>query len=254
MEIAGKTALVTGAGSGIGRATALALGRAGVAVVVADVDSEGGQQTVEAIQGTGGKAAFARTDVTSERDVRHAVSTAEERFGGLDILHADAGRLTGARFPDAKPDLWLRTIAINLEGVLWCIHCAVPVLKRRGGGSIVITASISGLTPHHIDPLYAATKAGLVNLTRSLVFLQREAGIRVNCVCPGLVETGLSQHTSAQLTPEESAEFNRSRERLYSQPHLSPEAVAEAVMKLIIDDSLNGKSYQIVLEQEDQIV
>ncbi|HEY8767974.1 MAG TPA: SDR family oxidoreductase [Dehalococcoidia bacterium] len=254
MEIAGKTALVTGAGSGIGRATALALGQAGAAVVVSDVDDAAGNEAATAIVSAGGRAVFVHTDVSSERDVRNAVSTAQERFGGLDILHANAGRLTGARFPDAKPDLWLRTIAINLEGVLWCIYCAVPVLKRRGGGSIVITASISGLTAHYLDPLYAATKAGLVNLTRSLVFLQREAGIRINCVCPGLVETGLSQHTSAQLTPEESTEFNRSRERLYSQPHLSPEAVAEAVMKLIIDDSLNGKSYQIVLGQDDQIV
>jgi NAD(P)-dependent dehydrogenase (short-subunit alcohol dehydrogenase family) len=254
MEIAGKVALITGAGSGIGRASALALAAAGAAVVVADFDDDAGAETVRAITDASGKAAFVHTDVSSEDDVRSAVQAAEHQFGGLDIMHNNAGRLTGARFPDAPPDLWLRTIAVNLGGVLWGIHCGVPALKRRGGGVIVNTASISGLAPHFIDPLYAATKAAVVNLTRSLTFLQAESGIRVNCVCPGLVETGLSAHTGALLSDEQREQFDASRVRLRAHPHLSSEAVAGAVIRLIEDDGLNGRSYQIVLGQEDQIL
>ncbi|HZU75353.1 MAG TPA: SDR family NAD(P)-dependent oxidoreductase [Dehalococcoidia bacterium] len=254
MDVTGKVALVTGGGSGIGRASALALARAGAAVLIADIDEEAATESARAITDAGGRAASLRTDVSSEADVRAAVAAAEERFGGLDIMHNNAGRLTGARFPEAPPELWLRTLQINIVGVLWGIYYAVPALKRRGGGVIVNTASISGLTPHFLDPMYAATKAAVVNLTRSLTFLQPEAGIRVNAVCPGLVETELSAHTRAQLSEEQRQTFDSSRAQLYARPHLSPEQVADAVMRLVTDESLNGRCYQVVPGREDEIL
>jgi len=241
--------VVTGAGSGIGRATAVRLAAEGARVVVADIVEEAGAGTVEIIRAAGGEAIFARTDVSSEADVLAAIDLAESRYGGLDILHNNAGVLTGPRFPDSPPRYWSRAIDVNLRGVLNGIYHGVPALKRRAGGVIVNTASISGLTPHLIDPVYAATKAAVVNLTRSLVFLQAEAGIRVNCVCPGLVRTDLDQHSSAGFDAADRDSFNQRRAGMRERPALTPEDIAEAVLTLIKDDAINGKAYRIVLGQ-----
>jgi NAD(P)-dependent dehydrogenase (short-subunit alcohol dehydrogenase family) len=138
---------------------------------------------------------------------------------------------------------WQRVLDVNLRGVILGTYLAVPAMQRRGGGAIVHTASGAGLTPFENDAVYAASKAGVVNFTRSLVFLQQEANIRVNCVCPGLVETNISVHAMGLERPEEREEYRR--RRYGDAERLQPEDIARAVLQLIADDTLNGKSYRV---------
>lgn len=246
MDVRGKVAVVTGAGSGIGRATAVRLAREGARVVVADIVEHEGHETVGLVNDAGGTGHFYYADVTDERQVEGAVFMAEEHFGGLDIMVNNAGTITPPpRFPDGPSERWLRTLDVNLRGVLIGTYHAIAALKRRGGGAIVQTASIAGLVPYAVDPVYAATKAGVVNFTRSLTFLQEEANIRVNCVCPGVVRTNLALHARGPMSDEERDEFESIRAQAPQRPALEADQVAEAILRLIVDDSLNGRAYRV---------
>ncbi len=252
MDPQGKVALITGAGSGIGRATALALARSGASVVAVDIDDDGGRETVSLVEQAGGRAAFVHCDVTMREDLDQAVAFAEETFGGLDIMHNNAGVNTGTpRYPDAEPERWEKTLAIDLWGVLAGVQAAVPALKRRGGGVIINTASIAGLAPYIPDPAYAAAKHGVVGLTRSLVFLRADANIRVNCVCPGVVDTPMIRKGLEQAGPQERA----IRMAVLSQmPLIKPEEVAEAVMSLVQDDVLTGEAMSLIAGRPPKLI
>src|SRR5947209_5281732 len=177
MDPSGKVALVTGGGSGIGRATSIRLAKDGASVVVADLDDAGGGETVRMIEGDGGNAAFVHADVTKRADIEAMVAFAETTYGGLDIAHNNAGVATPRpRFPEAKAEDWERTLAIDLWAVIACAQAEAPAMKRRGG-VIVNTASIAGLIPYLPDPIYAAAKHGVVGLTRSMTYLKDEANI-----------------------------------------------------------------------------
>jgi NAD(P)-dependent dehydrogenase (short-subunit alcohol dehydrogenase family) len=183
-RFAGRVALVTGAASGLGRATALALAADGATVVCADVDA-GGAEAVGAE--TGGHAVAG--DVADLEADRAMVAFAEERCGGLDLVHLNAGVATGCGVgEDFDLGLYRRAMGANLDGVVFGVHAALPALRRRGGGAIVATASLAGLTGVPYDPLYAANKHAVVGLVRSLAPLAGE-GIRVNAVCPGFAES-----------------------------------------------------------------
>jgi len=183
-RFAGRVALVTGAASGLGRATALALAAEGATVVCADVDA-GGAEAVGAE--TGGHAVAG--DVADLEADRAMVAFAEERCGGLDLVHLNAGVATGCGVgEDFDLALYRRAMGANLDGVVFGVHAALPALRRRGGGAIVATASLAGLTGVPYDPLYAANKHAVVGLVRSLAPLAGE-GIRVNAVCPGFAES-----------------------------------------------------------------
>jgi len=227
MDPKGKVALITGGGSGIGRATALALAREGASVAVADIDDGGGRETVALIERDGGRAAFVHTDVTRREDLERMVAFAEETFGGLDIVHNNAGIGGGLpRFPDAPPERWEQLLAVNLWAVIAGVQAAVPALRRRGGGVMVNTASIAGLIGYLPDPIYGATKHGVVGLTRALAFLKDESNIRVNCVCPGVVDTPMVRKGLDMLPSDQRAQ----REAMLAQmPLLQPEEIAEAV-------------------------
>ena len=238
MEPDGKVALITGAGSGIGRATALLLAEKGASVVVADVDESGGNETIEAVKAAGGEAAFIRADVTSRDDVAAMVAFTKSTYGGLDIAHNNAGVGTpGPRFPEAKPEDWERTFLIDLLAVVACIQAQVPAMKERGGGVIISTASIAGLMGYMPDPIYAAAKHGVVGLTRSMEYLQAEANIRVNCVCPGVVDTPMVRRVRDNSDPKARAQAEA---LLSSMPLIEPRTIAETVLELIRDDSANG--------------
>ncbi|MEX0682118.1 MAG: SDR family NAD(P)-dependent oxidoreductase [Dehalococcoidia bacterium] len=252
MDPAGKVALITGGGSGIGRATAVALAAARASVVIADVQEDGGNETVGMVKGAGGQAAFVRTDVTKRYDVEHMVSFTEETFGGLDIAYNNAGIGTPRpRFPDAPPEHWERTFFVDLWAVAAGIQAEVPAMRRRGGGVIVSTASVAGLMGYMPDPIYAAAKHGVVGLTRSLTYLQQEDGIRVNCVCPGVVDTPMVRRVREDLDQKERAQVEA---MLDSMPMIEPATIAEAVMQLIRDEELNGVAMSVIYGRPPRLI
>jgi NAD(P)-dependent dehydrogenase (short-subunit alcohol dehydrogenase family) len=243
MDPNSKITLITGGGSGIGRATALMLAAQGASIVIADRDEAGARETVSLIAGTGGKAASVGIDVTERDDLERMVSFAEETFGGIDIFHNNAGIGTPQpRFPAARADLWEKTLAVDLWAVIAGVQAVVPAMKRRGGGVIINTASIAGLIAHAPDPVYSAAKHGVVGLTRSLAFLHGEANIRVNCVCPGVVDTPMVRGRPDEMTEMEL----RAREAFVNtMPLIRPEEIAEAVLEFVHDDSLVGQAMAV---------
>lgn len=189
--LGGKVALVTGAGGGIGRAAAQVFARSGASVLVSDVNAQGGAETVAMIEGAGGKASFFACDVSNADQVKAMVAAAVDTFGGLDCAFNNAGinRVTDDQYEDA---IWERDIAINLSGVMRCMREESAVMLERGGGAIVNTASINGLVGNGAQPAYTAAKHGVVGLARHGALRWAKAGIRVNAVCPGVIETPMT--------------------------------------------------------------
>lgn len=183
----GKVALITGAASGIGRAAAEQLAAAGAALVLADVDSVGGGTVAEQLGGS-----FIPTDVSHLEANQAAVAAAVDEHGGLDLVFLNAGVSTGCGLgDDFDVDLYRRAMGANLDGVAFGIHAALPALRERGGGSIVATSSLAGLTAVPMDPIYAANKHAVVGMVRSLGPGLAAEGIRINAVCPGFADTAI---------------------------------------------------------------
>lgn len=248
MGISGKTALVTGGGSGIGRATALALAREGARIVIADIDADGAEATVALAQAAGAEAASITTDVTKEDHLRRMVDFAAETFGGLHILHNNAGVNSGwPPYPDGELSKWQLTLSVNLWAVIAGTQLAVPAIKASGGGVIINTASLSGLIPFRAEPVYAATKHAVVGLTRALASLKDEANIRVNCVCPAFVDTQLPRRRLSEMT---DAERERWEQVLQRTPMIQPEEVAEVIVGLVRDDAASGRVIAMMHGQE----
>lgn len=203
MDFSGKAGLVTGAGSGIGAAVAEGYARRGGAVIVADYNEESARRVAEGIVAAGGKAVAVKADVTVMADIERMIATATNTYGRLDFLHNNAYswpiHLGAGQIADMSDAYWDYALNIGLTACFRAIRLAIPIMKRQGGGSIVNTSSISGLFCDPGSSSYNAVKAGLINFTRTLAYEYGPHGIRANCVCPGVIETGATEGAFAHV-------------------------------------------------------
>ncbi len=190
---AGRVALVTGAGSGIGRATAALFAARGGAVVAADLDEAAARETAAAVRAAGGRAEGVRCDVTSADEVRDAVEQARRRFGRLDIVVHCAGILRIAPLEETAEKEWAEVLSVNLTGAFLVTRAALRALRAQGGGAIVHIASRAALRAKEGHGAYSAAKAGILQLTQMAALEGAPHGIRVNCVCPGFIDTPMTR-------------------------------------------------------------
>ncbi|MDP7033886.1 MAG: glucose 1-dehydrogenase [Planctomycetota bacterium] len=194
MRLEDKVALITGAGSGIGRQAAALFAREGAAVTVVDIDEYAGAETVQGIEEAGGKAVFVRADVSEADDVRNMIDQAEKTFGKLNVLFNNAGIMHGddADAISTSEEIWERTLSINLKGVFYGCKFGIPALQRAGGGAVINTASFVALMGAATPQIaYTASKGGVVAMSRELAVIHAREGIRVNALCPGPLRTKL---------------------------------------------------------------
>lgn len=232
MEIAGRNALVTGAGQGIGEASALMLAEHGAAaVVIADIDAQALAGTAAAIEAAGAKAITRVVDLSHPEAVAALLEEADAESGGLDIVHNNAGIMTGEPdFPDTLMEKMVAVIQVNLIAMMVGTRKAIELMRARdAGGVIVNTASVAAFGPMPTDPAYSASKAGIVNFTQSCKPLHDSLGIRVMAVCPAIVDTAIVHHDAEWLQPA-----------LQAVKMLRPSDIAVAVQGIIEDDSVAG--------------
>jgi NAD(P)-dependent dehydrogenase (short-subunit alcohol dehydrogenase family) len=229
--VEGKVVLVTGGGSGIGRATALKLAQEGATVMIADYVQEGGERTVKMIKDAGGSANFVHTDVSVARQVEAIVAKTLETYGRLDGAFNNAG-IEGhiATTVDCSEENFDRIISINLKGVWLCMKYEIPQMLKQGGGTIVNTASICGLVGLERMPAYNASKHGVIGLTRTAALEYAPKNIRVNCVCPGAIRTPMMERTLDRGASEQDMIAAEPIGRMGQ-----PEEIAQGVVWLLSD-------------------
>jgi NAD(P)-dependent dehydrogenase (short-subunit alcohol dehydrogenase family) len=245
-RLAGKRAIVTGAGSGIGRATARLFAAEGAAVLAVDRDREGVAATLGLIQGDGGRAVGAVADTGRESDVAGFFERAVEELGGVDVLHANAG-ISGGDIPldEQTVELWEEVLRVNLVGTFLAVKHAGRLMVAQGHGSIVCTASVAGLRANAGGNPYSASKAGVISLVQTAANSFWGTGVRINAVCPGLIETGMTRpifdYARSRGTEDKLGQINP------LQRFGLPDEIAAAVLFLASDDAsyVNGQALAV---------
>jgi NAD(P)-dependent dehydrogenase (short-subunit alcohol dehydrogenase family) len=244
-NFAGKVAFVTGAANGIGRAAALAFAREGVNVVVADVSEQGNQETARMIEELGGRALAVRCDVTRAEDVKAGLDKGVEAFGRLDFAFNNAGSEQAiTATADLTEEEWDRIVRVNLRSVFLCMKYEIPLMLKQGGGAIVNTSSGAGVKGIAGQAAYCAAKFGLVGLSKATALDYAKSNIRVNVVCPGIIETPMMDRFSGG-TPE-------GRARVIAQEPIGrmgkPEEIAAAVVWLCSDSAAFVVGHAMVID------
>src|SRR3954470_17951498 len=241
----GKVAFVTGAANGIGRAAALAFAREGASVVAADISERGNQETARMIEELGGRALAVRCDVMRTEDVEAALDKAVETFGRLDVAFNNAGveqPITAAA--DLTEDDWDRIVGINLRGVFLCMKYEIQLMLKQGGGAIVNTSSGAGVKGFKGQAAYAAAKHGVIGLTRSAALDYAPRNVRVNAVCPGIIDTPMMDRFTGGT--------DAGRERVIAQEPVGrmgrPEEIADAVVWLCSDAAAFVVGHAMVID------
>jgi NAD(P)-dependent dehydrogenase (short-subunit alcohol dehydrogenase family) len=250
MDFKGKIALVTGAANGIGRATALAFSGAGAKLVLVDRDAAAGEATAGAIRQQGGDCRFVAADVTRSADVQAYVKAALDAFGRIDCFYNNAG-IEGAVAPTAEYDeaVFDAVIGVNVKGVFLGLRHVLPVMLRQKSGAVVNTASVAGLVATPGMPAYVASKHAVIGLTKTAAGEVARAGVRVNAVCPGPVDTRMIHALESQLNPANpQAVGDRYKNAIPSGRYTAPEEIANVVLFLCSDLAANVTGAQWVVD------
>lgn len=246
MRLAGKVAIITGAGAGIGRASAGLFAREGAAIVAVDLDSTANEQVVEEIRSAGCQVLAVRADVSQAAEVQRLVRQVLTKFGRVDILFNNAGIVPHGRVHDTAESDWDRTMAVNLKSMYLLCHEVVPLFLQQGGGVILNTASATAVRSVVDRAAYSTSKGGVIALTRSMALDYVRDNIRVNCLCPGTIDTpSLHQRLAAFADPDEAR-----RQFIARQPMGrlgTAEEVAQAALYLVSDEArfVTGVAFSI---------
>ncbi|MGE0222737.1 MAG: glucose 1-dehydrogenase [Acetobacteraceae bacterium] len=250
MDFKGKVALITGAGNGIGRASAIGFASRGAKVVVVDRDQAAGEATAGILRQQGGEALFVAADVTRSADVQNYVKAALDAYGAIDCFYNNAG-IEGAIAPTAEYDeeMFDRVMAVNVKGVFLGLRNVLPVMIRQGRGAVVNTASVAGLVASPGMPAYVASKHAVIGLTKTAAGEVARSGVRVNAVCPGPIDTRMIHSVESMLNPDDPGSVGtRYQSNIPIGRYGTPDEVANLVQFLCSDLASNITGAQYVVD------